>query len=178
MQFTLSPADSISLGSAIVATAALGFTIYQAVLTRRHNRLSVTPHLSSSTNANWTDQGLVLRLAIHSTGIGPARITGRRVYLDGAPVNTNVNALENEVARVVGNVFKCRINRVGIPGEASSFPVGSEFCVLELLVESIGKVQRETVDALLARFRLEIDYESFYGDKFRFNFKDDAISPT
>jgi hypothetical protein len=71
---------AISLASAVVATAALFISIWNAWATRRHNRLSVRPHLALSKKTS--PNAPQLTIDIKNNGLGPAIMTSIRVFVD------------------------------------------------------------------------------------------------
>lgn len=86
----------------IIALCALGFTVYQAWLTRRHNPLAVMPHLDWSRARRRDENGLALRLLLKNTGIGPAIIQRRAFFFNGATISVTGNDLiENSLLAVL-----------------------------------------------------------------------------
>lgn len=72
--------------TAIIGICALGLTIYQAALARKHNRLSGRPHLTRFTHRTTEPGKGVLSVDLINKGIGPAFISAFEVYLDGNPI--------------------------------------------------------------------------------------------
>jgi hypothetical protein len=68
----------------LIAFFALLLSIYSGYETRRHQRLSVRPHVTISFNANDDGAGWVRGIS----GTGPAIINGFEVKVDGKPVQT------------------------------------------------------------------------------------------
>jgi hypothetical protein len=68
----------------VVSLLALAVAVYSAYATRKHNRLSVRPHISLSFNANDKGAGWVRTIS----GAGPAIINTFEVTVDGKPVQT------------------------------------------------------------------------------------------
>lgn len=137
----------------LISLLALGATMWQAHLARVHNKLSVRPYLAG--HSSWTEDG-VYRLELRNDGLGPAIITGARVYRDGALV-------EGEGPPLVEKAFE------GIPGCRL---LGHEFFYLEYVVPAGHSVEICTVqfnpeisdiDTFFAsRLMLELDYKSAY----------------
>ncbi|WP_207878182.1 hypothetical protein [Pseudomonas sp. 32_A] len=137
----------------LISLLALGATMWQAHLARVHNKLSVRPYLAG--HSSWTEDG-VYRLVLRNDGLGPAIITGARVYRDAVLV-------EGEGPPLVKKAFE------GIPGCAL---LGHEFFYLEYVVPAGHSVEICTVkfspeikdvDTFLAsRLTLELDYKSAY----------------
>jgi hypothetical protein len=73
--------DPVQSASLVVAVCALVVTVWQGVVTRRHNRLSVTPVL---TLYRREIDGII---SVKNSGIGPALIVSQEVYFKGEPLN-------------------------------------------------------------------------------------------
>ncbi len=70
----------------IVAVAAIALSIWEGVENRRHNRLSVLPHLErAGLNLN-EDSVYTMRFAVENTGLGPAVLQNFLVFHDGEKV--------------------------------------------------------------------------------------------
>lgn len=63
----------------VIALCSLGLSIYEARMSRRHDRLSVRPRLSVSFDFN--DKGTGWTLI--NDGLGPARIRGLKIVVNG-----------------------------------------------------------------------------------------------
>lgn len=70
----------VGISSIIIALCALGISIWQAILTRKHNKLSFKPHLTSWTHKN-TQKGFYA-IEIINNGLGPAIIESFSVKVD------------------------------------------------------------------------------------------------
>ena len=72
--------DPIQFAALVVAVCALVVTVWQGVVTRKHNRLSVTPVL---TLYRREIDGVI---TVENNGIGPALIISQEVYFRGEPL--------------------------------------------------------------------------------------------
>ena len=72
--------DPIQFAALVVAVCALVVTVWQGVVTRKHNRLSVTPVL---TLYRREIDGII---TVKNNGIGPALIISQEVYFRGEPL--------------------------------------------------------------------------------------------
>lgn len=70
--------------SAIIAFCALGPTIWQARVMRHHNKLSVTPHLTTWSHSDKTSSRYVVELL--NNGIGPALMSSFQIQVDGQSI--------------------------------------------------------------------------------------------
>ncbi|WP_447739587.1 hypothetical protein [Pseudomonas laurentiana] len=136
-----------------ISLLALSATVWQAHLSRAHNKLSVRPHLAG--HSTYTDDG-IYKFELHNVGLGPAIITGARVYRSGVQV-------EGEGPPLVSKVF------IGVP---DCELLGHEFFYLDYVLPA-GKfveiccVKFNTnildIDTFLAgQLALELDYKSAY----------------
>src|SRR5712672_755633 len=74
--------------AAIIALCALGLTVYQAGIARRHNRLSVRPSLTSFTHRA-VGHDARFAVTLENNGLGPAVIDSFEVTLGGQPLNVH-----------------------------------------------------------------------------------------
>ncbi|MFK0035943.1 hypothetical protein [Pseudomonas monteilii] len=134
---------------------ALGITIWQARLSRTHNKLSVRPHLAG--HSSWTEDGL-FKFIIRNDGLGPARITAGRVYRDGV-------LLEGEGPDLVTKAFD------GVPGCElvaqeffyPEFVLPATHCI-EICTVKFAKEISDIDDFLAGHLALELDYKSAYDE--------------
>jgi hypothetical protein len=149
----------IAVCAVVIAGASLGVSVYEARATRMHNRRSVQPILSL-----WgkISTGATSGLGLRNSGLGPAKITGSKLILDG-------------VER--GDLSKSTVEKLC---DSLSFPVATTtlggqsfletgFDEFLLSVESYDEDQhREFHEFIMSRLRIEIQYNSIYGgEKFR-----------
>lgn len=140
----------------IIAGCALGLTIYQAYLSRRHNRLSVRPHLTVFTHRDKRPGQAVLVYRLLNNGVGPAFIKSFQIFLDGQLVADLDKAL---AAVLLGRQYNHSITRLGddyamVAGEAKD--------ILALVLPLADGESLEEVEAELNRFDLAVEYESAY----------------
>jgi hypothetical protein len=149
----------IAVCAVVIAGASLGVSVYEARATRMHNRRSVQPVLSL-----WgtVSTGATSGVGLSNSGLGPAKITGSKLILDGVEL---------------GDLSKPTVDKLR---GWLSFPVaattlGSQsfletgFDKFLLSVEPFDEDQhREFGGWIESRLRIEIQYESIYGgEKFR-----------
>lgn len=151
----------------IIALCALFFTAYQAIIQRRHNILSVKPHITTFTHRNKTKTAGQLQLQLMNNGLGPAFIDRFQVYLAGerCEANAAVNSVLGDLSKnssitTLGDDYAMR------PDEIRSllvvtFPIASD-------------EQFDTVEQKLNKLDLEVHYSSAYGEKFVY---DSRITP-
>lgn len=154
------------ISSAVIALCALVFSIWQGIVARRHNRLSVRPHLSTWTH-RVAEKGFY-SIEVINNGIGPAIIEEFTIKVDGKTVTGNgVEAVENVL----------KILFPGVPYEANHGHLSKDYSMVakercELIkVQFLGKPvpSEQVVEHAMNRCDLEITYKSFYGEAFHFS---------
>ena len=159
--------------SIIISTCALALTFYGLWATRRHNRLSVTPHLCSFFHKLMKEDGLYLTYDLNNNGIGPARITKFILFRDGK----EVAKVQDELFEYVDSVIKSHLKgRVGFRinhsfdfGYDVSMKAGETLRIVEIFFPDVKQEQREAVLKTIIGLDARIEYESFYGQKFAFD---------
>ncbi len=172
----MEPSDYTALASVIVASCALGFTIWQGMQTRRHNILSVKPHLGT-----WTDSQPDKRLytiELLNNGIGPALIKNFSIYVDDRLVDgyeDGTKAIKKALKILFPNyTYDSYRSYVG-PGYMMA-PKESRTLVR---VQFTGKLTPppEEVDRTINRAKLIINYESIYEEAFRLDSSEKILNP-
>lgn len=156
--------------STIIAICALILTLYGLWATRRHNRLSVTPHLCGFSHKQMTDKGLCCTYEISNNGIGPARITKFVLFSDGK----EVPKIQDDLFEYVDSVIKAHLqSRVDFTinhsfdfGRDVSMKAGETRRIAEVFFPSVKLAQRESILKALQGLDARIEYQSFYGQKF------------
>lgn len=156
------------VASTFIAVCALVFSIYQGIQARRHNRLSVKPHLTTWTTSTPEEGRYVVELI--NNGLGPALIEGFTLTVDGSPVSgkqtdvfenalgiifhgMNYRSFQSYLAQGYCMAAKERCTLVDVQFQGPSFP-------LPLIV-----------GVAFDRADIDIAYKSFYGETFRFSSK-------
>jgi hypothetical protein len=154
--------DSIALGSAVVAACALGTSIWQGLVARRHARLSSKPVIETELNSH-VDAGI----KVLNCGLGPAVITGILARIEEQ--SFNLCTPEGQVAlieRLIPDPQARLLVHVHLVQPGSTLGVGREVSLLKL----VGGAKTQELSTYLARtFRvmsLEISYESMYGERY------------
>jgi len=163
----------------IIAICALVLTVGQMWTNRRHNRLSVRPHLDSHIRRIWSDQGFTVSLAVRNVGIGPCITKDVRVFKDGARfMETAGHAvlIEALVDACIQRKLNYRLSNHGLPGIGCGIKAAEEHCIAEILFINLPRNVQHEVEALFNGVRIEIDYESFYGERWTFTTEGEPIA--
>lgn len=152
----------------IIALAATAFVAYQAWLTRKHNRLSVRPHLQIHTDIrrgvaagpNTIDH---YTAELRNDGLGPAITIKWRLFLDGKEqINPTAKGIDNIVKALAPNALSVTSYYMG---EDHVMRSNDSRILLAVRVPSMNPEQLKTLEAQLARLDFLIEYTSMYGDK-------------
>lgn len=145
----------------ILAVAAIFLTIQQSYYTRKHNKLSVLPSLSTTTKANRVNGTMRVEFELFNGGLGPAYIKSFQYLIDGKPLHAHTPALvyqavqDNTELAIVDWYF-------GIynPGYVIAKDKSETLAVI-----TFGDGVEVTYEEM-KRFNVEVCYESAYGEEF------------
>jgi hypothetical protein len=149
----------IAWGGFIVAIAGVLLTVYQARATRIHNRRSVRPLLQLQSCL--PRFGGTAELVLSNIGLGPAVLVKTRLFVDD---------------ELLGGIDQASVNRLRaklqIRPSASTFASGEAIpkdasISLLSLPNYDGQKKAEFTELISSRLRIEIVYESLYGEQFR-----------
>lgn len=171
-------ADTIIAAMAVVVALISGaFTAYQAYLSRRHNRLSVKPHITTwldeeeKTEIGFTskpESTYILCCDVMNNGIGPAIIRKYTVYFDGKPIgdNADIKALEKAIGGIIdAQQWNCQWH-ISIIGKDYPFPAGERTALLKIKIPMHLEFDKTPYLELMDRFDAIFEYECMYGNKF------------
>jgi hypothetical protein len=148
--------------SVVVAVCALGLTVWQAVISRRHNRLSVTPHLTTWTQSDEATGRYSVEVL--NNGIGPALIRIFCVYVDGQGIGGEGPEPIEKALKILFPTYAYRSSQAFMaPGYMMSPKESRSLVAVQFLGPPLPK--QEEVDHATRRTRLLIEYESIYGDE-------------
>ena len=157
-------ADTIIAISAVtIALASLFVSVWSAFQTRKHNRLSVTPHLKIDYFHKPSEP---IKVILSNNGIGTALIKEFSVLLDGVTVlGVEAAGLSEALPKIglVGTYYAYT------PLSNDALSVGGQELLLSFDVPASQFGERQQIVASLSRITFEIQYESMYGDKFSLN---------
>ena len=146
----------------IIAMCALFFTAYQAIVQRRHNILSVEPHITTFTHRNKTKTTGQLQVQLLNNGLGPAFIDRFDAYLYGDACEVN-----EAVDRVLGDLSKN--SSITTLGDEYAMPPGEIRNLLTVTFPIASEERLDEVEKQLNRLDLAVHYRSAYGKKFVFD---------
>jgi hypothetical protein len=162
--------------SEVTSVCALVVSVASLWATRRHQRLSVTPHLADYTNKLTANEGLTLTYEISNNGIGPARIRSFVLFRDGKafPKKKEDDYVEKFVHEHLGKKLNYQITHNFNFGEDDSLKAGDTRRMVQIFFPGAKSEDRKMILELFNGIGIRIEYESFYGQKFVFDRKTES----
>ena len=148
-----------AIASTVIALTAFIFSWLQSRKTDRHNRLMVTPHISSITLINDDEKSLIL--CLENNGIGPAIIKDFSIHVDEKLI-IGRDEVELSLALLLSNLSISKWGHETLT-KNSFLPAGKKIELATIIGENI--TPDELVELLDPRYRLQITYHSIYGDE-------------
>lgn len=155
----------LSINAAIlIALCALFFTMYQTLATRKHNRLSVKPHLCFFTHKEFNDNETILKSTLHNNGLGPALIKSFQFYLDEKEIEVkNSDDFDPYIKKILEKLeYKHSFTNLG---KDYAMKAGEERDILVIKTPVTDKNEINEYLKPIERFDLKITFESMYGEK-------------
>lgn len=154
--------------SVFVASIVAIFSAYQALLLRKHNRLSVRPHITTWVRHSEKGGKHYLRLFLENNGLGTAIIKEFKLKFDGKELGANkeIPALVREIRALVADEDCLSYDNCAILGYGSSLRDGKEIAVVSLTCTPNDTTNMEDFEAFMDRFEIEVRYKSIYGEVF------------
>ena len=145
----------------LIGTSALILTTVTVYQTRKHNRLSVTPHLD--TFLDHSNNEIILYLL--NNGIGPAKIDDVTLFIDGSP---HKGDLKKIAFNQIQNILLNGLTVVNATHLDSSFSLlnGSSIPLFKVTIAS-DQYSGDEIENNLKRIHLLINYSSFYDVKYK-----------
>jgi len=154
------------ISSTVIALCALVFSLWQGAQTKKHNRLSVRPHLTTWIHRN-SDKGFYT-VELINNGIGPAVIEDFVLKVDGKKISGDGTEPIEKALKILFPNLSYHSNHSYLATNYSMAP--KERCVV-VSVQFFGPQlpSPESVEHALNRGDLEISYKSFYEESFRYS---------
>jgi hypothetical protein len=145
----------------VIAVASLAVSAYVAWATRKHNRLSVQPHLGLTTTF---PVGGTAGLRLTNSGLGPARITSSQLTYNGEPFGEFDKPHVDEFRRRLAERHHLMVRPHATTLGGQPF-LDTDYQQFLLSVDPYDPSEHDEFRRLIeeGRLRLEIRYESVYG---------------
>ena len=150
--------------SNVIAICALGLTIWQAHMSRSHNKLCVQPHLALFFDNS--SGGREFHLTLQNNGVGPALISKFCINIDGREIQ-KVSPEEklDIVKKKLFPTFECSLVCCDLGDKDYMMSVGEKLTVLRFVFNDSKSPSINNVDDARNRIQIQIDYESIYKEK-------------
>jgi hypothetical protein len=145
----------------VIAVASLAVSAYVAWATRKHNRLSVQPHLGLTTTF---PVGATAGLRLTNSGLGPARIIGSQLTYNGEQLGEFDKPHVDEFRRRLTERDHLTVRPHAATLGGQPF-LDTDYQQFLLSVDPYDPSEHDEFRRLIeeGRLRLEILYESIYG---------------
>ncbi len=156
----------VGVSSAVIALCALAISIWQGIQTRNHNKISFRPHLTTWSH-NQSKQG-VYAIDLMNNGLGPAIIKSFTIKVEG-------KIISGEGTDPIAKALKIIFPNIGYTahyeylGKDHAMPEKQNCHVVAIKFNTDPLPGSDFVEHALNKADLEINYESFYGEKFFFS---------
>jgi len=156
-RFQVNANTVIAVCATVIAVASLAVSVYEARAARTHNRRSVQPLLGLTTTF---PVGGTAGLRLTNSGLGPAKITGTKLTLNGRPAGD----LGRSSVDKLRDGLSVRPHATTLGGQPF---LETDYEQFLLSVHPYDRSQhREFRNLIERRLGIEIQYTSLYGDRF------------
>jgi hypothetical protein len=142
-----------------IAVIALSFSFYQIHLTRKHNELSVKPHMFFYFSTSQVNGSLKLEIYLNNHGLGPAIILSHEILFNNKPKMIESILAELKTATPVNvNYSIANVN-------GSVIKAGEKTTLFSLTTDSISTKDAEIIKNHMNDMTVGIDYQCTYEKK-------------
>lgn len=164
----LSDFSITDIASVLIAFWALLFAIWQGAKQRKHDKLSVKPHIDIFEERNHNGENVSFALELQNNGLGPAIFKSHKVFKreDENDEYVEVEDLEKELKKLfeIEWIYTSEWHKdVGISANTKHKYLA--FNIKSNDAEARGQVRT----TMYLRYKIEIEYESMYGESFHFS---------
>ena len=158
------------ISSSVIALCALVFSIWQSSLVRKHNRISFRPHLTTWAHSEHT-QG-IYAVDLLNNGLGPALIKNFKIKVDGKVMSGEGTDPIDKAIKILfpSEQFNAQYAYLG-----EKYAMGAKDKCRVVIIQFYGEKlpASDYLEHTINRADLEVEYKSFYGEKFFFNSADE-----
>ncbi|WP_420555199.1 hypothetical protein [Neptuniibacter marinus] len=161
--------------AAIIAASAMGATLWQGYIARKHNRLSVKPHLV--VHSTLSLQSPQIAFAISNDGLGPAIFQSYTLSIYDTELTPD-DTIE-EITRIIQGYGHSSATSITLRGwhAGESYKQGAYKEAFEVYGDfGTDKAQLDDVRKLLKNITIKINYSSIYGEEFKLTFRNNKTS--
>jgi hypothetical protein len=165
-----------NIATVSIALFALGFSIWQGVIQRTHNHVSLEPRINAyySNDEKADQEGLY----VINNGMGPAFVEEFEVTVDGRVIQSDNLWKLGSAMIALGLDVNCLTIRGPRPND--SFKAGEEMALIEIS-KAAPKTCSITAYRMRKAFTENLDFiltvKSIYGDRFEYKLKGNIQRP-
>ncbi|MBV2089975.1 MAG: hypothetical protein KUF72_03735 [Candidatus Thiodiazotropha sp. (ex Ctena orbiculata)] len=153
------------ISSVVIALCVLVFTVWAGWRTHVHNKLSVKPHLFTWTLMRPDEH--YYRIQLVNNGLGPALIKRFVVRLDNNVVKGKATEPLKAVIKALFLDTEYKV-QTAMLNRDYSLPANEQKTIVAIKFFEPCNITPEEFQERLSRCELDIQYTSFYNDKFTF----------
>lgn len=151
--------DIPAIASGAIALCALGTSLYQAHLSRKHNKLSVLPHMA----VHCIEDEDTYRITLRNDGLGPATITKFNILCkkNNTPIEGEADSL---IVNAIGKVPHCQPLEIEAFSTPFVIPSNKEVILVTIKFDAneIANIDKHIEELL----ELQVTYQSIYKENF------------
>jgi hypothetical protein len=163
----------VAVASTLISLCALGLSAYLGYATRRHNRLSLTPSLTTYLEREPISGADTAKFAWHLTngGLGPAIISSYELLVDGKPVDTSSDSACLRAANALFGHTPTSFHFLNLKSGYLMRKDESRVVLSAVLSTKSMKPPDKLDDynflgEMLAKVKVSVKYKSLYGEDF------------
>lgn len=149
-----------AIATIFIALLALSVSIWHGVVTRRHNRLSLRPHLCLLVELS--EGPPEMGIFLENNGLGPAIIKSIAITIDGNKIDDDDNycGLDNTISKLGIDEEWVLIRSLE---EGSSIKVGEKHPFIRFAKQQQTEDRIDIFREAISKVGIEVIYESLYG---------------
>ncbi len=161
MDIQLNQETLVSGGSAVIALCALFATVWQAYVTRRHNKLSVTPFLTTWIHSDGKNGEYAVDLV--NNGVGPALIESVQIFVDGRECHGQSTQPAEMAVDLLFNDYEHESTHAYV-AKGYMMPTKERVPIARICFTGQKKPPPDAIDAALKRSKILVKYKSIYNE--------------
>lgn len=160
--------------SVAISLCALFLTVFQARATRKHNRLSVTPYLTTFVDRTLqANRQLVYHVTLRNQGLGPAVIRDYCVIVKGKECRPqSPHELEGLIEASLPMPLISELSYFAVLPNGYALGKGDTIVIAKAVIQTYMENSHEQLQEALEAYQLKISYESLYKNPFTYDSRD------
>ena len=147
-----------------IAALAIGLTVWQVHVTRKHNRLSCLPEIVLDKRMHRDGKQMTLSYFICNYGIGPAKIKEMKLFLD-KELFDNGEPAKNIIKKALATSVNYEVTYASRLNPKYTIPEKGEYLLARIVVERWIDRYDEYINFHLIDVCVHIEYASFYDEE-------------